>query len=166
MTHTVYAVSEGKKFSADTTLEVVECYSCKMLYAIPASLKRAAIAWPGNQPRGWTLCCPLGHEWHYTGLNLEQKLRNERQRREATQALLDHEQRSHAATRGHVTRKKKQLARVANGVCPCCNRHFTNLERHMTTKHPDFTTSNAAQGVAPKDLPSGGSDGTGKEPGR
>lgn len=28
--------------------------------------------------------------------------------------------------------------RVANGVCPCCNRHFENLERHMKGQHPDF----------------------------
>jgi hypothetical protein len=28
--------------------------------------------------------------------------------------------------------------RIGNGVCPCCNRSFTNLRRHMTTKHPEY----------------------------
>jgi hypothetical protein len=23
-------------------------------------------------------------------------------------------------------------------VCPCCNRSFQNLRRHMATKHPEF----------------------------
>jgi hypothetical protein len=46
--------------------------------------------------------------------------------------------RSHAATKGHVTRKKRQLERVASGVCPCCNRSFVNLRRHMKTQHPEF----------------------------
>jgi hypothetical protein len=27
---------------------------------------------------------------------------------------------------------------VANGVCPCCNRTFQNLARHMAGKHPDY----------------------------
>lgn len=28
--------------------------------------------------------------------------------------------------------------RVKNGVCPCCNRTFENLARHMQAKHSDF----------------------------
>lgn len=39
------------------------------------------------------------------------------------------------AQKGQVTRLKN---RAAAGMCPCCNRHFTNLERHMGTKHPEF----------------------------
>jgi Fe-S oxidoreductase len=27
--------------------------------------------------------------------------------------------------------------RVANGVCPHCNRTFQNLARHMASQHPD-----------------------------
>lgn len=28
--------------------------------------------------------------------------------------------------------------RVQGGACPCCNRHFVQLERHMATKHPEI----------------------------
>ena len=49
--------------------------------------------------------------------------------------LLDTEERSHAATRGHLTRAKKQVHRAEHGVCPHCNRSFQNLARHMQTKH-------------------------------
>lgn len=39
------------------------------------------------------------------------------------------------AARGQVTRLKN---RAAAGVCPCCNRTFHQLVRHMAAKHPDF----------------------------
>ncbi len=39
------------------------------------------------------------------------------------------------AEKGHKTRIKK---RVANGVCPCCNRSFKDLARHMKGQHPEF----------------------------
>jgi Asp-tRNA(Asn)/Glu-tRNA(Gln) amidotransferase A subunit family amidase len=28
--------------------------------------------------------------------------------------------------------------RVGAGVCPCCNRTFKQLARHMQAKHPDY----------------------------
>ena len=37
--------------------------------------------------------------------------------------------------KGQVTKIKK---RIGNGVCPCCNRSFEDLRRHMNTKHPDY----------------------------
>lgn len=40
--------------------------------------------------------------------------------------------------RGQLTKLKR---RVSNGVCPCCNRSFADLHRHMTEKHPDYLTS-------------------------
>lgn len=54
-----------------------------------------------------------------------------RQQRLNLEIALEKEQKSKA-------RLKK---RAANGVCPCCTRTFTNLRRHMTTKHPDHATT-------------------------
>lgn len=51
------------------------------------------------------------------------------------QRRLESERRAHAATKGQLTKTKK---RIANGVCPCCNRSFANLERHMAGQHPDY----------------------------
>lgn len=42
------------------------------------------------------------------------------------------------ATRGVVTRVKN---RVSKGVCPCCNRYFEQLHKHMETQHPDYQPS-------------------------
>ena len=43
-----------------------------------------------------------------------------------------------AVARGKL---RAQSERIKNGVCPCCKRHFTNLERHMHTKHPEFAAT-------------------------
>lgn len=47
---------------------------------------------------------------------------------------LEAEEQRNAARKSH----KKMRDRVKNGVCPCCNRSFDNLLRHMRTKHPDY----------------------------
>lgn len=41
-----------------------------------------------------------------------------------------------AAQKGVTTRIKN---RIANGVCPCCQRTFKNLARHMKGQHPNYT---------------------------
>lgn len=40
-----------------------------------------------------------------------------------------------AAQKGVTTRIKN---RIANGVCPCCQRTFKNLARHMKGQHPNY----------------------------
>lgn len=139
---TVHNASEGKKFSADTSLTVVDCPTCGITYAIPASLKSSALKYRADTANGWWLCCPLGHTWGYMGetdVERAERLQMQAERREqATRDLLEHEQRSHAATKGHLTRGKK---RAAAAMCPVpgCHRHFVNMERHLSTKHPNFT---------------------------
>ncbi|MBU8834159.1 hypothetical protein KL858_32590 [Mycolicibacterium goodii] len=90
--------------------------------------------------------CPNGHVMGYLGKTEAQK---ERERADRLQRLVESreadirfeqrrlmsERRAHAATKGQLTKTKK---RVANGVCPCCNRHFANVERHMANQHPDY----------------------------
>lgn len=87
--------------------------------------------------------CPNGHPRHFTESEAD-KLRKERDR--LTQRLAqkddeikDLENRRRAAI-GQVTKMKN---RVNNGVCPCCNRTFENLQRHMASKHPTFTAEAA-----------------------
>jgi hypothetical protein len=43
--------------------------------------------------------------------------------------------RSRNATKGQLTKIKR---RIANGVCPCCNRSFEDLHAHMTSEHPKY----------------------------
>jgi hypothetical protein len=120
-------------------LVVEECH-CGIKHAIPAQLQQQA------RDHGKTVYCPLGHSWVYTDTT-DKKLRRERERREAAERraqasrdLLRHEERSHAATRGHLTRSKR---RAAAGTCPCCNRTFEQLSRHMKNQHPEFVAAAA-----------------------
>jgi hypothetical protein len=115
------------------TLTVVTCI-CGINYAIPATLDKQLRDHCGEGRGTKSVYCPLGHQWHYTGKSAEERVAEEKRRTQAVRDLLAQEERSHVATRGHLTRVKK---RVHKGVCPHCNRHFENLERHMHAKHPE-----------------------------
>ncbi len=87
--------------------------------------------------------CPFGHQQHFPqGKTEAEKLaaaqaqakREVRWRHEAEEAARATERRL-AAQKGVTTRLKN---RVANGVCPCCNRSFMNLQRHMASQHKGF----------------------------
>lgn len=87
--------------------------------------------------KSWS--CPNGHQQHFTG---KTDAEIAREQRDAARALAQREsdrrraaERSAAAHKGWATRIRN---RIANGVCPCCNRSFSNVLRHMNTKHPDF----------------------------
>lgn len=92
--------------------------------------------------------CPNGHSQHYVSGETEaEKLRRERDRlkqrvayandrRVAAEDEAKSANRRAAAQKGVVTRMKR---RAQAGVCPCCNRTFQDLARHMAAKHPDFS---------------------------
>jgi hypothetical protein len=122
------------------TLKVVHCY-CGVAVGIPSSLY-------GHMQKDSTngAYCPLGHKFFFTDSykemyerEVEDRKRAER-RAQANRDLLHAEERSHSATRGHLTRTRK---RVFNGVCPCCKRSFADLGRHMHSKHPDYAETPA-----------------------
>ncbi len=91
-------------------------------------------------------CTSCGQSQHWPGKSDIEKLRdeltqeqrrsqwardnaaNERKAREDTERRL-------AAQKGQNTKLRN---RVSHGVCPCCNRSFENLRRHMASQHPDF----------------------------
>lgn len=116
-------------------LVTTSCW-CGIHLAIPDDLHSIA-----NRNKGKVVWCPLGHQFIFSNTTEErleqakQETKRARQREQAVRELLTHEENSHRATRGHVTRMKK---RVAAGVCPCCNRTFRDLARHMEGQHPDY----------------------------
>ena len=119
------------------TLVVKTCW-CGVRHAIPSELARQA------SHNGHAVFCPLGHEWVVSETEAEtlrKKLEEQQRRTQAARDLLHAEERSHAATRGHLTRQKR---RTAAGVCPCCNRTFQQLARHMKGQHPDYVEGTTA----------------------
>jgi hypothetical protein len=90
--------------------------------------------------------CPTGHGLSYNQLSEAERLRK---RLALTEGQLTHTRDQLQATeyqrraqKGQNTRMKN---RIAAGVCPCCNRSFKDLHRHMTGQHPEFAHEGDAQ---------------------
>lgn len=77
--------------------------------------------------------CPNGHEISYSGNEVK------RLQKQLAQAQYDMRQSKCETMAERNLREiaERRLKRVGRGVCPCCNRTFQNLARHMKTKHPE-----------------------------
>lgn len=125
--------------TTSVTLAVTECPTCFTEHAIPRRMYRDRLA------NGGSVYCPNGHPWVFCepeNDKLKRQLEQSRRIRDSLSASLTAErdqrlaaQRSAAARLGQLTKLRN---RVGNGVCPCCNRSFANLARHMDSQHPDF----------------------------
>lgn len=87
--------------------------------------------------------CHAGHQWGWDkGQRQKQMddLRRERDRLTQNAAHLEDEIRERdrliAVARQETERVRK---RAHSGVCPCCQRSFANVLRHMKSKHPNVT---------------------------
>ncbi len=116
--------------------EVYTCCvtSCGIRFALSATfveLRRKDHAW-------WH--CPNGHPQHFSSESKEERLQRELRVAEQQIARVEDERRD---AERRETAAKRELARVNKrvhaGVCPCCNRSFVNVARHMKTKHPNVT---------------------------
>ena len=127
-------------FKAATWMEVIECYKCSILFAVPRDFDKRRLS---DHDDFW---CPRGHRQRYIGKTKEQKLQEQLEHKEVAlererewkrhyQERSAHQERRASAFKGHLTRTKK---RVGNGVCPCCNRTFKDLANHMNTQHPEY----------------------------
>lgn len=127
-----------------TELYLETCYSCGVPFGISEELHQSL------KKSGNTFYCPNGHGQIYTAKkNAEERLKEveaqlaqEREAGEWYQEVyrqakneLKHTRSSLRATKAAHTRTKN---RIAKGICPCCNRQFLNLHRHMQTQHPDY----------------------------
>lgn len=112
---------------------VWECGSCGVVCTCPE------IVYEQHRAEGGYHTCPNGHSWGWNDNGCErEKLRRERDRLKQTVAQKDDEiamQASRALkAESEIIRLHK---RAKAGVCPCCNRTFVNMARHMKTKHPN-----------------------------
>lgn len=124
--------------------ETVHCW-CSINFVIPRALYQFYQR-ENEAGRKFCLYCPLGHSMIPAGQSEADRLRDElareKHRTEQARADAEHQRervtlrdRRLAARKGQITKLRK---RISNGVCPCCNRTFTNLQRHMSGQHPDW----------------------------
>lgn len=127
-------------FTLTGTYTLVHCCTCGVAFAITETYERE------RRRDHLNFYCPNGHPQHWPGKSDLEQLREQvaaEQRRvqwateqaeRNARALVSAEHRLRA-TRGVVTKIKR---RVGKGVCPCCNRTFRDLARHMDGQHPEF----------------------------
>lgn len=126
--------------------EEQDCIRCGVQFGVPIGYTAR------RREDKQTFYCPNGHSMAYSESEAD-RLRTERDRLaqriaqrddeikdkqaeiERQRALNEAAWRRVSAAKGQITKLKN---RAAKGVCPCCNRHFTNLERHMHSQHPGF----------------------------
>jgi type II secretory pathway component HofQ len=121
-----------------------------MAFAVPADVRARWLEHPTQ------FYCPQGHPQHYTETEVQRLQKQLAEAQEKAQAATKRkewaeqeaknaraaeaaERAAKDAERASKVRAQKKLKRVANGVCPCCNRTFQNLARHMKTKHGSAT---------------------------
>lgn len=122
----------------------VRCASCDVVFGMTATLHE------NRKSDGKSFFCTNGHSLSYGDTEAD-KLRRERdrlkqqvaERDDRIQRAIQREEaalRQRNAARGQVTKIKN---RVGHGVCPCCNRTFSDLARHMNSKHPTYAAEAA-----------------------
>lgn len=128
------------------TLAEIDCAVCGLAFGVPDSFNRRC------RTDGRRFFCPSGHVNVYTDnehdrtrrerdklkqelARKDEEIRHERERGDRWKADAQHTEHRRRAAAGQVTKLKK---RAAAGVCPCCNRSFSDLRHHMAAKHPMF----------------------------
>jgi len=128
---------------AVVTIEDVQCGACGIWFGMEQNMLKKV------RENGNAFFCPKGCNISYCkseNQRLKDELAREKQRAEQIIAhknvAIEHYRtdrdeikKTLTATKAAKTRLKN---RIAVGVCPCCTRHFTNLSRHIETKHPEF----------------------------
>lgn len=122
------------------------CPSCGIKYAAPKYFFKARRDGDQGVKNWW---CPNGHSLSFT-ISQNDTLRRERDLLKQQIASVEDERAAAwraaaeaAADRKKVERElKRTLNRAGAGVCPCCNRTFQSLARHMKNRHPEIAVIN------------------------
>lgn len=117
-------------YSSEQMTEM-KCGECGIAFAVPEF-------WRAEKQRtgdGWY--CPNGHCRAYSesdAAKYRRLLEEQKERHLKTLARLNEAEAAEQKATKELNRVKK---RVHAGVCPCCNRTFQQLARHMKAKHPE-----------------------------
>ena len=127
----------------ETHIRIIECANCSIDFGIGEDFRKR------RREDHDTFYCPNGHSNFYPQKDeaakqreradgLEQRLKYALAR--ATSAE-DQAQAAEYSRRAQKAVNTKLRKRIAAGVCPCCNRTFQDLLRHMKGQHPDYVES-------------------------
>lgn len=134
-----------------TEIRAITCSACNAMYGLTVEFWDRAVA------NGLHWACPhCRKDRHFGGTELEAakerlaRTQTALERQEAATvvawAAADLQQRRANGFKGQM---RKTMKRVGAGVCPCCNRTFSALARHMAAKHPEHVPSCTIAGKEP-----------------
>jgi len=135
----------------ETTVYLVpiDCCVCGQVFGVTKSTNQRL------REQHESFYCPAGHKQYFAGKSdlevarekiaaRERELQEQREFTDRIRKQRDEAERKALAEKRVKTRYKNDRdrikARVGNGVCPCCNRTFQDLSKHMQCKHPKFVT--------------------------
>ena len=122
-------MSTGLEFTDTATLVTTECCACGITFAVPR--------WWDQKRRATheDFYCPNGHNLSYGAKSDADRARDAKQAQAVAEARARQLRADLDLEQARLARLKK---RVKAGVCPCCERTFTCLARHIKTKHPEY----------------------------
>lgn len=131
--------------SYEVELDTVVCCVCGMLFAFPKLIMKQRLCDHGP------FYCPSGHSQNFTGESdeerLKKQLKNAVEEANILRARVAHEEGQRQTAERSLRRAKaahtRTKQRIANGVCPECRRHFTDLDEHMHMEHPGYVQEGA-----------------------
>lgn len=122
--------------SRTVNLVTEECITCGTVFGLSATLRNHCYQ------NGGYFYCPVGHSQGWNTANCKTNIDKLSAEIARLKSLVDYKDSRIEAERCKAAAAKttltKERNRLRNGVCPCCNRHFVNVERHLKTKHPNF----------------------------
>lgn len=122
----------------ETHITILECATCNIVFGIGADFE-------GRRREDHEhFYCPNGHQNFYNGPTEAEKERDRYKRMYDSaewraKSWRDQAEAAERSRRGQKAANTRLKKRIAAGVCPCCHRTFSNVERHMSNQHPDFT---------------------------
>lgn len=123
----------GQPLAVTVQLTEISCGECGGTYAINERYREQK-----HTAGGFWTCpyCKCG--WGYGTSQIDKvkkQLQEEQERHQRTLTRLNATERAEHKVKREL---KRVNTRVSAGVCPCCNRTFQQLARHMKCKHPDY----------------------------
>ena len=117
------------------SFEMLQCGECGINFFAPA-------AWVSERrdkgERGREFVCPNGHRRVWTVSQID-KIRRERDLLKQQMAMLEDEKRAAERLAEKEAKRANRIKRRSEAaLCPCCNRHFSQLARHMKSKHSNI----------------------------